>query len=57
MSERSVYLRDQAEKCRRHANSIGDPQTKEELRKLASEYDGRAAETESKEKEFPLRSR
>ena len=57
MSERSVYLRDQAEKCRRHANSIDDPQTKEELRKLASEYDGRAAETESKEKEFPLRSR
>jgi hypothetical protein len=53
MSERSIYLRDQAEKCRWHANN-GDLETQAELRKLAAEYIQRAAKiegakTESKE--------
>jgi hypothetical protein len=46
MSERSIYLRDQAEKCRWHANNIGDLETQAELRKLAAEYIERAAEIE-----------
>jgi hypothetical protein len=50
MSERSTYLRDQADKCQRHAAAMTDVQTQEELRKLAAEYVARAAEIESKEK-------
>jgi hypothetical protein len=54
MSERSVFLRDQADKCRRHAAAITDDRTQVELRKLAAEYIERAtaiegAETESKQ--------
>jgi hypothetical protein len=49
MSERSIYLRDQADKCRWHASHIGDPQTQVELRKLADEYVVRAAEIEGPE--------
>jgi len=49
MSERSIYLRDQADKCRQHANIVGDARTREELRKLAAVYIARAAEIESKE--------
>jgi hypothetical protein len=50
MSERSTYLRDQADKCRRHATAVSDPYTQAELRKLAIEYTERAAEIETKEK-------
>jgi hypothetical protein len=46
MCERSIYLRDQADKCRWHARHIGDPQTQAELRKLANEYVVRAVELE-----------
>ena len=49
MSERSIYLRDQADKCQRHARAIVDPETQAALRKLAAEYVVRAAEIESKE--------
>lgn len=49
MSDRSVYLRDQAEKCRSHARAISDAQTQGELRKLADEYIARAVVIESKE--------
>jgi hypothetical protein len=49
MSERSTYLRDQADKCRRHAAAMSDPYTRAELQKLAAEYIVRAAEIESKE--------
>jgi hypothetical protein len=49
MSERSIYFRDQADKCRQHANMVGDARTREELRKLAAVYIARAAEIESKE--------
>jgi hypothetical protein len=38
MSPRSIYLRDQADKCRRHAENIGDADTQEQLRILAAEY-------------------
>jgi hypothetical protein len=46
MSERSTYLRDQADKCRRHADLLGDERTQIELRKLADEYVERAAALE-----------
>jgi hypothetical protein len=49
MSERSIYLRDQAAKCRAHATALTDVQTQVELRKLAAEYIERAAEIERKE--------
>jgi hypothetical protein len=51
MSERSTYLRDQAEKCRWHARAIVDAETQAALRKLAAEYVERAVEIESKEKQ------
>ncbi len=44
MSERFIYLRDQADKCQRLARAIVDYQTQEALRKLADEYVVRAAE-------------
>ena len=46
MSERSIYLRDQADKCRWHANNIGDSETQAALRKLAAEYVIQANEVE-----------
>jgi hypothetical protein len=46
MSELSNYLRDQAAKCRRHADLMGDERTRAELRKLAVEYVERAAALE-----------
>ncbi len=50
MSERSIYLRDQATKCQWHATRIADAQTQTELRKLASEYLVEAVDIETKEK-------
>jgi hypothetical protein len=50
MSDRSIYLRDQAQKCMRHAEVMTDSYTQGELRRLASEYVARAAEIEGKEK-------
>ena len=49
MSERSIYLRAEAVKCRGLADKLTDLQTKAELRKLASEYDIKADDIESKE--------
>ena len=49
MSSRSVYLRDQAEKCEWHAKNIRDAETQVALRKLAAEYIVQADEIESKE--------
>jgi hypothetical protein len=49
MSERSVYLRDQAAKCRWHADQLTDAETQEQLRKLAAEYIERAAKIERKD--------
>jgi hypothetical protein len=49
MSERSIYLRDQADKCRWHASHIDDPETQVQLRKLAAEYIERAAVIEGAE--------
>ena len=49
MSERSIYLRDQADKCRAHARAITDPETQAELRKLADEYIAQAVVIESEE--------
>ncbi|MDB5610192.1 MAG: hypothetical protein JWP25_7092 [Bradyrhizobium sp.] len=49
MFPRSIYLRDQADKCRSHASHLGDGETQQELRKLADEYVARAVEIESQE--------
>jgi hypothetical protein len=49
MSERSIYLRDQAVKCEWHANNIGDAETQLKLRKLAAEYVVQANDIESEE--------
>jgi hypothetical protein len=47
MSERSIYLRDQAAKCRWHADNITDLETQAALRKLAAEYVTEAATIEA----------
>ncbi len=49
MSERSIYLRDQAAKCLRHANDLSDVETQQQLRKLAAEYIVQADAIESAE--------
>jgi hypothetical protein len=49
MSERSIYLRDQADKYRWHADHMSDPETQVQLRKLAAEYVAQAAEIETSE--------
>jgi hypothetical protein len=54
MSERSIYLRDQAAKCQRHASAMTDHYTRTELRKLAAEYIVRAAEIEDADIETAL---
>jgi hypothetical protein len=46
MSPRAVYLRDQAAKCRWHANNVDDPETRVQLQELAAEYIVQAVETE-----------
>jgi hypothetical protein len=51
MSEQSDYLRDQANKCQRHAAAITDAQTQTELRKLAAEYAERATQLEQEHAE------
>jgi hypothetical protein len=56
MSERSSYLRDQAAKCRRHANAMSDAQTQQELLKLAAEYIMRAAAIENVEARYADRT-
>jgi hypothetical protein len=50
MSQRSIFLRSEADKCLLLAKAIGDALTQEKLRDLAAEYFQRAVETESKEK-------
>lgn len=47
MSKRAIYYRDQAAKCRWHADRVTDPETQIELRKLAAEYIERAAEIDN----------
>ena len=49
MSERSIYLRDQAAKCRWHADRMTDAGTQEHLRALAAEYNMRAVSLEREE--------
>jgi hypothetical protein len=51
MSERAIYYRDEAEKCRWHAERMTDPATQAELLKLAREYIERAALIETQGKE------
>jgi hypothetical protein len=55
MSELSIHLRDQADKCRRHATAMTDTYTQEQLRILAAKYMMRAVEIESDEARNPVR--
>ena len=50
MSQRSIFLRFEAEKCLLLAKAISDSFKQERLRDLAAEYFQRAADIESKEK-------
>jgi hypothetical protein len=52
MSERSVYLRDQAEKCRARAARMTDEETRQQLHVLAAEYIMRAVMVESDEPSY-----
>ena len=49
MSERSIYLRDQADKCLRHARSLTDSETQAQLRKLVAEYFQHAVDLEQEQ--------
>jgi len=49
MSERSIYLRDQADKCLRHARSLTDSETQAQLRKLVAEYFQQAVDLEQEQ--------
>jgi hypothetical protein len=50
MSPRSIYLRDQADKCQRHATAMTDTGTQAALRRLATEYIVEATKIENHEK-------
>jgi hypothetical protein len=52
MSERSVYLRDQAEKCRANAARMTDDEARQQLHVLAAEYIMRAVMIESDEPSY-----
>jgi len=47
MRRRSAYLRDQAEKCRWHADRLSEAETQAELRALADRYAAKAAAIEA----------
>ena len=52
MSRSSIYLRDQGpNKCRSHADALGNAETQAELRKLADHYVVQAEELDRKENE------
>ena len=51
MSERSIYLRDQADKCHWHASQMISPETIAELRKIAADYIVEAVQIERSEKQ------
>jgi hypothetical protein len=46
----SLYLREQADRCRRLAHGTNDPVTRERLLILATEYDARAASQDGEAK-------
>jgi hypothetical protein len=52
MSKRSAYFRDQANKCRDHANAVGASDTQAQLLCLAAEYIMRAVQIENEERGF-----
>jgi len=49
MSERSIYLRNQADKCEWHASRMTNHETIAELRKLAARYRTEAAQIDRSE--------
>jgi hypothetical protein len=56
MSERSVYLRDQAEKCRAHVANMADDEIRQQLRVLAAAFIMRAVAIESEERSYGARN-
>jgi hypothetical protein len=46
MPQRAAYYRDEANKCRWHADNVMDAEVRAELLKLETEYIERAAERE-----------
>ena len=46
---RSIYLRNQADKCLRHARSLTDSETQAQLRKLVAEYFQQAVDLEQEQ--------
>jgi hypothetical protein len=52
MSERSIYLRDQAQKCRAHAAIMTDDEIRQQLHVLAAAFIMRAVAIESEEPSY-----
>ena len=53
----SIYLREQAERCRRLARDSTDISLRASLLELADEYAARAAAVEDAETQFEMRAR
>ena len=53
----SLYLREQADRCRRLAHGTNDAVTRERLLILAAEYDARAASHDGEEQTRPVTNR
>ena len=51
MSKRAEYFRDQAEKCRAHAERLTNAETQDQLLVLAAEYILRAVKIENEERD------
>lgn len=49
----AAYLREQAAKCRRLADSLGDPSATDALRKMANDYEEQAAKAEHWSAQIP----
>lgn len=54
MSERAAYFRDQAKKCRAHAERLTDAETRDQLLVLAAEFILRAVKIENEERDRTL---
>ena len=51
--ENAAYLREQAAKCRRLADSLDDPVAAAALRKMANDYDEQADNAEQRTAQMP----
>ena len=51
MSDSAEYFRDQADKCRAHAERLTNAETRDQLLRLAAEYILRAVKIENEERD------